>query len=127
MGRLNFNSAKGKARDIARDPDKLKSLLGNTMEKLKDVEGRQELYNDFIGKVNTFVRMMRSVLRGEYELPWKSIILIVAGLVYFVSPLDIIPDFIPLGGFIDDVSIILWIFSTLEDDIEKFSKWERGK
>ena len=124
MGKFDFNSAKSKARNIASDPNKLRSLLGNTMDKLKDVEGRQELYNDFVEKVNTFIRMVRSSLRGEYQLPWKSVVLIVAGLVYFVSPVDIIPDFIPMSGLIDDVSIILWIFSTLQEDIEQYSNWE---
>jgi len=124
MGKFDFNSAKSKAKNIASDPNKLRSLLGNTVEKLQDVEGRQELYNDFVGKVNTYVRLMRSVLRGEYHLPWKSVLLIVAGLVYFVSPVDLIPDFIPMSGLIDDVSIILWIFSTLREDIEHFSEWE---
>jgi uncharacterized membrane protein YkvA (DUF1232 family) len=95
------------------------------VDKLKDVEGRTELYNNFIEKVYTFVRMMRSVIQGEYrELPWKSIILIVAGLIYFVSPVDLIPDFIPLSGLVDDVSIILWIFSSLQDDIAQYSEWE---
>jgi uncharacterized membrane protein YkvA (DUF1232 family) len=124
MGKFDFNSAKNKAKNIASDPNKLRSLLGNTVEKLQDVEGRQELYNDFVGKVNTFINMMRAVLRGEYKLPWKSVILIVAGLVYFVSPVDLIPDFIPMSGLIDDVSIILWIFSTLQEDIEQYSEWE---
>ncbi|MFW5761356.1 MAG: YkvA family protein [Cyclobacteriaceae bacterium] len=124
MGKFDFNSAKSKARNIANDPKKLSQLLGTTIDKLKDVEGRQELYNDFIGKVNTFIRMMQAVLRGDYQLPWKSIILIVAGLVYFVSPVDLIPDFIPMSGLIDDVSIILWVFSTLQEDIEQYREWE---
>jgi len=125
MAKFDFNSAKSKAKNIASDPNKLRSLLGNTIEKLKDVEGRQELYNDFIGKVTTFVRMIRAALKGEYkELPWKSILLIVAGLVYFVSPVDLIPDFIPMSGLVDDVSIIMWIFNTLQEDIENYSEWE---
>ena len=57
-------------------------------------------------------------------MPWKSIALIVAGILYFTYPMDLIPDFIPVSGIIDDVALIAWIYKSVQEDIEKFLDWE---
>ena len=58
-------------------------------------------------------------------MPWKSIALIVAGILYFTYPMDLIPDFIPVAGIIDDVALIAWIYKSVQEDIEKFLEWEK--
>jgi uncharacterized membrane protein YkvA (DUF1232 family) len=52
--------------------------------------------------------------------------MIVAALVYFVVPLDMIPDFIPIGGYIDDFALILAIFRKVKEDVVAFQAWERS-
>lgn len=75
--------------------------------------------------VNTLNRMVRAYLNGDYQkIPWKSLLLITSGIVYFVSPLDLIPDFIPVFGFLDDITVLLWIFNAVKGDIEDFEEWE---
>ena len=69
--------------------------------------------------------MIRAYVSGEYrELPWRTLIILVAGILYFVTPLDLIPDFIPALGFVDDISVIFWIFKSFSEDLEKFEEWE---
>ena len=52
--------------------------------------------------------------------------MLVAGLVYFVMPLDILPDFIPVTGFLDDITVIIWIFNNFKSEIDAFEAWERN-
>jgi uncharacterized membrane protein YkvA (DUF1232 family) len=72
--------------------------------------------------------MVRAYKQGAYkEVPWRSLLLVLAALIYFVSPVDFMPDFLPLLGFTDDVAVILWVYSSIRGDIEKFRGWESNQ
>jgi uncharacterized membrane protein YkvA (DUF1232 family) len=74
------------------------------------------------------VRMAREVAAGRYrQLPKRSLIAIAAALLYFLDPLDLIPDFIPLVGFVDDAAVLLWVASRLRRDLDSFLVWEVGR
>lgn len=79
-------------------------------------------------RLKASVRMVRSSVRREYrDIPWQSLVLITAGLVYFVSPIDSLPDFIPLLGFTDDAAILAAIFASVRKDLDRFIDWERSR
>jgi len=72
--------------------------------------------------------MVRAYASGVYkEIPWKSMVAMVAGLVYFLMPLDLVPDFIPFTGFIDDFTVIMLITNAIHQDIELYLEWEETK
>ena len=79
-----------------------------------------ETIEDVGGDINAYTSK-------EYTyVPWKTICLIVAGLIYFIYPVDLIPDFIPVSGLIDDVAFIAWIYDSIKEDIDKFLEWEKS-
>ncbi len=49
----------------------------------------------------------------------------VGGLIYLVSPLDLIPDVLPLLGFVDDAAVLFWIVRQVRRDLDDFRAWER--
>jgi uncharacterized membrane protein YkvA (DUF1232 family) len=62
--------------------------------------------------------------RGEYRaISGKALVSVVAGLVYFLSPLDLIPDFLPGLGLIDDVAVLAWIMRTWSGELDAFVAW----
>ena len=125
--RLNFLGAQKKAEGIAKDPKKISRLIEASKEKMGKLEVDSEKVSGVIEQVKLFLRMLKAYVKGEYKvIPWKTVLLIVAGLIYFVSPLDLIPDLIPITGFIDDFSILLWIFNRLQKDIDAFQLWEQN-
>ena len=73
----------------------------------------------------TFLRLIKAWASGKYrEAPWKSIALVIGAVLYFVSPIDAIPDFIPLIGFMDDAFIIGFVMRAIRKDVRAFREWE---
>lgn len=122
-----FKKATGKAGRYAGNTARLFDLAKDAMGKLSSLGFAGNL-SEFQNSVGLLIRMIRACASGEYkELPWKSLVSVVAVLIYFVSPIDIIPDFLPVIGITDDVALVVWLFKSLSGDIAKFSEWEKSK
>lgn len=120
-----FTKAQRKAESIADDPSKVKSLLDKTLEKIKDVGDDNEVLSDFVHSVKTFVRLLSAFIKGDYrEVSKTTMVIVLGGLVYFISPLDFIPDFIPIVGYLDDATVIVYIIKRIKNEIDKFEEWE---
>ena len=75
--------------------------------------------------VIALTRMLKSWMQGDYKnISTKSIIAVVAALIYFVNPLDLIPDFIPIIGQLDDIFVLGYLIKMLNKEIERFMAWE---
>lgn len=71
-----------------------------------------------------FISLVKSYTKKEYrEIPLATVVAVAAALIYFLAPFDIIPDFIPGFGFVDDASIIAFCFLACKHDLDRYSKW----
>ena len=123
-----FQNALRKAAGIAADPKKISELISSVSDKMSDMDENKKRVSGFFDKIRTLLRMLRSYINGEYrQIPWKSLLMIIGSLLYFLMPLDLIPDFIPVTGFADDISIIFLVFNGINEDIEAFLDYERSK
>lgn len=114
-----------KAEDYLHDPEKSKLLLDEAVKKAHDKEAHKGPLEDVWNSLQALIRMFRAYLRREYTfVPWASIVLIVVAILYFVSPFDLLPDWIPLAGFIDDAAVIGFVLRQINTDLEAFLKWE---
>ena len=59
-------------------------------------------------------------LDGSYDIGKGAIASIVSALIYLLLPLDLIPDFLPIAGFLDDAGIICVVFFALEKLIKTY-------
>ncbi len=115
-----------KAKKIINDDKKLKELIDDVLKKLKEVSSDKKTSAKLNDSLRLFIRIINAYTSKEYTyVPWKTICLIVAGLIYFIYPVDLIPDFIPVSGLIDDIALIAWIYESIQDDIENFLEWEK--
>ncbi|MEO5895451.1 MAG: YkvA family protein, partial [Vicinamibacterales bacterium] len=74
------------------------------------------------------LRLLRAYASGEYRnVPAKSLVLIVAGILYFVLPIDVIPDFLVGVGFLDDAAVLAWVFNTVRTVLDDFAGWEASR
>ena len=116
-----------KAKKIINDDEKLRKLIEDVLKKLKEISSDKKTSAKLNDSLRLFIRIINAYTSKEYTyVPWKTICLIVAGLIYFIYPVDLIPDFIPVSGLIDDVILIAWIYESIQDDIKNFLDWEKS-
>lgn len=126
-GNKFFEKAKEKASEVAGDREKIDELLAASKEKLNKIHFENSKFSKLGHSLRTMLRMVRAYVNGTYkELPWKSLLGILGGLIYFMMPVDLIPDFIPFTGLIDDFTVIMFISGAFQQDIEAFAEWEEG-
>lgn len=66
--------------------------------------------------------------RGEYrDISRPALVAAVAGLLYFLSPMDAIPDWIPGLGFVDDLAVLAWVTRKWSGELEAFRRWRDGQ
>ncbi len=118
-----FDARRGAAERIAADHGRTDRLLEASREKSERHAGvLRALWTDFW----TIWRFVRAWRDGAYRnVPWKSIIIAVMGLFYFLDPIDIIPDFIPVIGYLDDSVVLAFVAKAIHSDLEKFREWEK--
>ena len=71
----------------------------------------------------TFFSMLKAILRRTYPMPWKTFILGVLCFIYVLSPVDLLPDVMPLLGITDDATFILLVMALLQKDLTKYRAW----
>jgi uncharacterized membrane protein YkvA (DUF1232 family) len=103
---LTFEQAKIKADSYVRHKEKLLQLLEKATRK------SAQCYEFLLApweSLQIFLRLLRAQLAGKFCAPADSILIVVAAVLYFVSPFDLIPDSIPVFGLIDDASVFTYV------------------
>ena len=118
-----LDSRRGTAERIASDRPRTDRLLEDSRAKSERHAGiLRAAWADFW----TIWRFVRAWRDGGYRnVPWKSILMAIAGLFYFLDPIDIVPDFIPVIGFLDDGAVLAFVAKAIHSDLEKFREWEK--
>ena len=104
----------------------LKKLQQQVVFKLEQVSHHPKV-QEALEPIMVFKRMIQAHKRGDFKVSSKSLMLIVLGLVYFVSPLDIIPDIMPVIGYADDLSVLIAVYNAIKQEVEEFLAWEKNQ
>lgn len=104
------------------DPQRLGRLLVRAASKMAQIGGQgiSGLRRD----LTRLVALVKAWLSGEYrDVSSATLISVVAAILYFVVPLDAIPDFILGWGLVDDVAVVSYVMSLVVDELERFEIW----
>ncbi len=106
--------------------------VGTVVEKAKTIRGRFQHVGP-LGKYLQDVELLISIVKdywtGEYrDIPWWALSAIVFALLYVISPVDLIPDFIPVIGYLDDAAVVSICLKLVEQELHTYKAWkERQK
>jgi len=118
--------AKLQAEKIAGSKGSTLSLLASVMKYLADPRVRKEVVG-LLERLGLMVAMIKDYFNGRYRrLPFNTLVALIAALIYFVSPVDAIPDVIPGIGFLDDAGVIAIVFMNFNKDITAYENWLEG-
>ncbi len=75
----------------------------------------------YLEQVKTLFQLVQDYARGNYrEIPWWSIGAVITALGYILMPLDSIPDFIPVAGYLDDAVVLKLCLDMIARDLQQY-------
>jgi len=118
------------AKDAANEAEELledREATGDLLERASaKSEAESERLQRFIEDLKTLIRLVRAWWAGGYrEVPWRSIALAAGAILYFVNPMDLVPDMIPVVGYLDDAGVVALVMVSIQSDLEAFREWEQ--
>jgi len=121
-----FREATSKAESYAKDPKRLRQLFEDATKKSRNIP--KGPFAETWAYLMAMLRLIRAYYTGAYRaIPWQSLILIIIAVIYFVSPIDLIPDWIPVIGLIDDAFVVGLVLKSVKDDLDAFMEWETSQ
>ena len=99
---------------ILRKEDKIKDQLENG-------RGLERYTSDLL----LLMSLVKDYYQGNYRnIPYTTISAGVVGLLYIINPIDIVPDFIPFIGQVDDALVLKFCLKLMEKDLAKYKTWK---
>jgi len=116
-----LNSKKAEANEILNNKDKFDKFMESLERKL----GTIPKIGNKLSELPTLVEMLKMWGKKTYtKLPTGTILTILAALIYFVAPIDLICDAIPFAGYLDDIAVLGVCSKYLvADDVKEFKEW----
>ena len=79
---------------------------------------------DLAEDLNTLVAMVKDYVSGDYRvLPQRTLLAAAFAILYVIDPLDLMPDFIPGIGLMDDAAVVAFVVKALQSDIHEYRTW----
>jgi uncharacterized membrane protein YkvA (DUF1232 family) len=75
-------------------------------------------------RVRVLYSLFKDAVNGKYKLHPTHVAMIGGGLLYFILPVDFIPDFIPVIGYLDDMAVLTTIMNSLSKEIGEYRIWK---
>lgn len=106
--------------------DELEDVLKNESQIKKKASGLNlKKFSRLIRQLTLALQMLYDYKTKAYtNIPWRTIALVIALVLYFVNPFDIIPDFLPILGYTDDAIAFAAVFKSANMDLQDYCKWK---
>ncbi len=114
-----------KAKVLLENKEKLSAVLTKAAALCTELS-KLRLIGKHFKDITVIIEMVKDYVQGIYtQVPKSTIITLVAAVLYFLSPIDLIPDALPIIGHFDDVLVFLSVKDALERDINRYKHWKQ--
>ena len=122
LSRVGLRLFETRARDYLHDKKKAAGLLEQALSKAESNKG---LISQVWEDMQLLFGLIRDWISGDYkQIPTGSLVMILGAILYFVSPVDLVSDFIPLAGLIDDAAVIGFLVRQIRHDLQAYKNWK---
>lgn len=112
-----------KAQSISNDD--IEKLVSNPKRLEDKLSALPEKFQKVVKQVRLLFELVSDYWHGKYKkVPWYTISMVAAAILYVISPFDGIPDVIPFVGYIDDAFIVAFVWKGIEEDLKEYSKFK---
>jgi uncharacterized membrane protein YkvA (DUF1232 family) len=101
-------------------------LLGYVTRAARLAKTHRDAFGEDYGHLRALLRMLTAFARGAYKPAAMTVVSAAAVVLYIVSPLDLIPDFLLGLGWLDDAAFFAWALGKLGGELDRFVQWERA-
>ncbi len=121
-----FRRAQARAHAYLGSPEKLRGLTRQASLQAAAL-GKQSALTKIWKDLSVTFRLLGQLCAGAYDrFPVRSLLLVVAGLLYFLWPFDLVPDAIPFLGWLDDATLLAFVLRSIQSDLDAFQRWEQA-
>ncbi len=114
-----------KNKQTLNNPRKLEELINNSTNLLNSKNLNYLI--KIVSKIKIMISMVKDWKNNVYrKTPKKVMISIVFCLLYFINPVDLIPDWLIVIGFFDDALIITWVLKEINDEIKMYEEFKNN-
>jgi uncharacterized membrane protein YkvA (DUF1232 family) len=118
-----FAQAVWNAKAYVSDPPRLRALFEDASKQTMSLP--KEPFRHEWPYLHAMLRLIRAYQRGEYRVVSEAtLVVIIAAIIYVISPLDVIPDSIPGIGYLDDATVLTLALKRTRNDLDEFMMWE---
>ena len=118
-----LNENKEKAKAFLDNDEKMEALFRDFEKKLKLIPKIGKRASD----AAVLLSMLRAYIKKQYtEVSKATILAAIAGLIYVVNPMDVVPEYILGVGVLDDAAVVGIILQAMHMDLNKYKKWQKA-
>lgn len=94
--------------------------------KAKTIVEKAGFLSQYWNDIKTSFSLIRDWFSGTYDkVPARMIVSLAGALIYLVSPLDLIPDWVPMAGLVDDAAMLAFVFQLSKVDLNAYRQWKK--
>jgi uncharacterized membrane protein YkvA (DUF1232 family) len=118
-----FAKAVWNAKSYVNDRQRLRGLFEEASKQAISLP--KDSFKETWPYLQTMLRLIRAYYRADYsDVSESTLVVIIAAIIYLVSPLDVIPDAIPALGYLDDVTVLALAIQRTRQELDDFMLWE---
>ncbi len=100
--------------------------LVNKRREIETKARSSTILGGLIEDVRLMISLVKDYAEGAYrEVPWNTLAAVVFTLLYVLSPVDLIPDFLPVVGLVDDSAVVMACLAAVRRDLRAYGDWKR--
>ena len=112
------------AEDTLKNNEEVSKILEKVNEKIKIIDGLNIAFKE----IPLMISLVKDYISKKYTVvPVGTIVAIIAALLYVLNHFDLIPDSIPVIGYVDDIAVLSLAYGMIKVDLEKYSEWKNSQ